>query len=71
MTIDAAIAKYAPSFENNTAAYQDFINNSLGVSGNTIIRNLSPQQFNTLVNGIRSVEGWQPGSTTHVEEPGE
>ena len=42
LSINAAVAKYAPSMENNTAGYQQFLTNVLGVSGNTPLSSLSP-----------------------------
>jgi RHS repeat-associated protein len=58
LSINAAVARYAPAFENNTAAYQQFLTNALGVSGNTPLSSLSPAQFQTLENAITRVEGF-------------
>lgn len=56
-TIGGAIAIYAPGFENNTASYQQFLTNALGVSANTPLSSLSPAQFQTLENAIARYEG--------------
>ncbi len=56
-SITSMIAAYAPAFENNTTAYQNFLQSQLGVPGSTIINTLTPQQFNVLVNTIEVQEG--------------
>lgn len=58
LSINAAVAKYAPSMENNTAGYQQFLTNVLGVSGNTPLSSLSPGQFQKLEGAIASEEGF-------------
>jgi hypothetical protein len=45
LSVSAAVAKYAPAFGNNTAGYQQFLQNVLGVSGNTPLSSLSPSQM--------------------------
>jgi hypothetical protein len=57
LSISDAIARYAPAMENNTAGYQQFLTNALGVSGNTPLSSLSPAQFQTLENAISRFEG--------------
>jgi hypothetical protein len=66
LSINGAIAKYAPAFENNTAAYPNFISNQVGVAGKTILRNLTSRQFNSVANGIWTFEGYRPGTITPV-----
>ena len=58
LSINAAVARYAPSMENNTAGYQQFLTNVLGVSGNTPLSSLSPAQFQKLEGAIASEEGF-------------
>jgi RTX calcium-binding nonapeptide repeat (4 copies) len=60
-SINDMMDSYAPSFENNTAAYQSFLSNKLGVDGSTVISSLSDGQFNALVNGIITFEGTGEG----------
>lgn len=60
-SINAAIEKYAPKDSNNTAAYQKFILRDVGVSDTTLTRNLTPEQFEKFVAGIRRFEGWRVG----------
>ena len=61
LSIDAAIARYAPAFENNTSAYQSFVNGTLGVSGSTQLSSLSPAQMGSLQSAIVKHEGYLPG----------
>jgi RHS repeat-associated protein len=57
LSVNAAISRYAPGFENNTAGYQQFIQNVVGVSGNAPLSSLSPSQFSALESGISRYEG--------------
>ena len=57
-SISDAISTYAPAFENNTAGYQQFLTNALGVSGNTPLSSLSSGQMQTLENAISRYEGY-------------
>ncbi len=62
MSIDDAVGAYAPDFENNTAGYQQFLQNVVGVGGNTPLSSLTPAQFTALENGIARYEGfYAPG----------
>lgn len=58
LSINDAVATWAPGFENNTASYQQFLTNALGVSGNTPLSSLSSGQFQTLENAITRQEGF-------------
>ena len=64
LSVDAAIARYAPSFENNTSAYQAFVTNTLGVSGSTTLNSLSATQMQSLQSAIQTQEGYTPGTVT-------
>jgi len=57
LSINDAVSTYAPGMENNTAAYQQFLTNTLHVSGNTPLSSLSPAQFHTLERAITVQEG--------------
>ena len=57
MTVSGALAVFAPPSENNTAAYQQFKQNVVGVSPNTPVSSLLPGQFQALENGIARYEG--------------
>lgn len=61
-TIDQAMQGYAPPSENDTAGYIASLKNR-GVPGNTLIRDFTPDQLDRLGDGIRSHEGWHPGTT--------
>jgi hypothetical protein len=66
LSVNGAIARYAPAFENNTAAYQSFVTNTLGVSGTTSMSSLSSTQMQALEGAIRQQEGYIPGTViTH------
>ena len=58
MTVANAIAAFAPPLENNTAAYQQFVQDVLKVGPNAPISSLSPSQFTALENGITRYEGF-------------
>ena len=65
LSVDAAIAKYAPPSQNNTASYQATIETQLGVSGSTPLSALSSSQMQTLQAAIQRVEGYSAGSVTN------
>jgi hypothetical protein len=64
LSVNDAIARYAPAFENNTSAYQGFITNSLGVSGSTTLSSLSQSQMQTLQSAIQHQEGYTAGTAS-------
>ena len=64
LSVDAAIAKYAPPSQNNTASYQATVENQLGVSGSTPLSSLSSSQMQALQAAIQQVEGYSAGSVT-------
>ena len=64
LSVDAAIARYAPSFENNTSSYQAFVTNTLGVSGSTTLSSLSQAQMQSLQGAIQKTEGYTAGTVS-------
>ena len=60
-TLGEAIAKWAPPFENDTAAYQRFVETQMGLPGETRLNALTPTQMERLYEVIKRFEGWQPG----------
>jgi hypothetical protein len=56
-TIAGAIARYAPAFENNTAAYAAAVAKAIGVDVNTKMSDLTPSQRVGMVNAMHEVEG--------------
>lgn len=62
-TIASAIRKYAPASDNNNPErYARALANSMGISINTRIRDLSDRQLEQLANEIKRIEGWTPGT---------
>lgn len=64
LSVNAAIARYAPAFENNTSSYQAFVTNTLGVSGTTTLSSLSPTQMQSLQSAIQTQEGYTAGTVS-------
>lgn len=62
LSIDQAIHNWAPPKNakgqviNPTAKYQESVRNALGVSGDTKVSSLTPQQFETLKRAIAQFE---------------
>jgi RHS repeat-associated protein len=67
--VNDAIAAYAPPNENNTAAYQSFVQQQVGVSGDTPLSSLNSQQLGGVIGAIERMEGWKPGSVTYERNP--
>lgn len=61
LTVGGAISKYAPPFENDTAAYHRQMEKRTGISMNMKMSQLTPDQFERVVTTIRQIEGWRPG----------
>ena len=62
LTINAAIARYAPDIENDTEAYQAFIQGVTGFSSDTRLSELTEGQLNGVANAIRRFEGFREGT---------
>ena len=62
LTIDGAIARYAPDIENDTEAYQNFIRRVTGLTGDTRLSALTEEQLNGVANAIRRFEGFEEGT---------
>jgi hypothetical protein len=63
-TINSMMSVYAPSSENNTTAYQQFITSRLGVPGTTPISQLTSEQVTELQQIIGTYEGTRAGTIT-------
>ena len=61
LTIAGAINRWAPPFENNTAAYQRRLGQLTGLSIDTPMSALNAEQLTRVANAIKQIEGWQPG----------
>ncbi len=66
LTVAGAIARWAPPSENNTAGYQRRVAQLTGLSINRKISELNDTELMSVVNAIRSVEGWKPGHVTQI-----
>lgn len=71
LSLEAAITKYAPPQENDTAAYIAFLTAQTGISKSEILRELLNSQIKALAKGIQKHEGWIVGSEirTGVNQP--
>lgn len=65
-TIMQAIARYAPSFENNTQAYANAVARAAGVSVGTPMNQLSASQREAVLDAMERVEGFRPGTTQRI-----
>lgn len=66
LTIAAAISRYAPPVENDTAKYHENIKKLTGLSINRLISDLSDTELSNVVNAIRSIEGWGVGEIIDI-----
>lgn len=60
-TIAQAIARYAPSFENDTNAYTNAVASAIGVPTSTPLQDLTPEQRQLMLDAMQRVEGWKEG----------
>jgi len=60
-----AIESWAPPIENDTAAYQSFVQNLTGFDANTPMDTLSYYEIDELVQVIKTYEGWKVGTDTY------
>ena len=69
LSVDQAIARYAPPNENNTAAYQAGVRTAIGATGQTQLSALSADQLERMVHVIARIEGYhQGGAVTYRTE---
>lgn len=57
LTIGQAISKYAPSFENNTKAYTNALTKAGGITADTKLSDISPEQMQSVLSAQHAVEG--------------
>lgn len=62
LTVGGAIARWAPPTENDTAAYQRYVQSQSGVSSDTPMNSLNQNQLVSISNAMRNYEGWKPGN---------
>jgi hypothetical protein len=65
-TIASAINRYAPPVENDTQNYIGQITSALGVSPDTRLSELSPQQRIAMLDAMQKVEGFSVGTTSNT-----
>ncbi|MBQ8294171.1 MAG: hypothetical protein IJX89_02180 [Alphaproteobacteria bacterium] len=68
LSICAAIRKYAPPHENNTAGYNRHIRKMTGLNINTQISKLTDRELESVINAICIIEGWRTGAETIVTQ---
>jgi hypothetical protein len=66
LTVNGAINRWAPPFENDTIAYQRFVEQQMGVSGNTPMAILTDAQLQRMTEAMRVKEGWIPGRIQEI-----
>jgi hypothetical protein len=59
-TLGAAIHRFAPPSENNTAAYIRYMENKTGIPRHTRLSDLSPQELENVARAKAAYEGWRP-----------
>ncbi len=62
LTIAQAIKRYAESYQSYTVK----LTRETGLSAGTLLRDLTDHQMNDLVNTIKKIEGWIPGTETVI-----
>jgi hypothetical protein len=62
MSINEAIATWAPPDANPTTAYQSFVSQVTGLAGSTRVGDLTREQLGAVAAAIKAFEGWQEGS---------
>ncbi|MFJ8635304.1 S8 family serine peptidase [Streptomyces sp. NPDC093568] len=64
-SIAQAIARYAPSFENDTPHYIAMVARWTGLDPSRAVSTLDDKELDAVVGAIRRMEGWRPG-TVHT-----
>lgn len=66
LTINGAIARYAPASENDTRAYQNHVARYTKLDMNRIMKDLSDEEIASIVDAICKQEGYAVGSTERI-----
>lgn len=66
LTIRNAISRYAPPSENNTAAYHKTLARYTGLDIDKKLVDLTNDEMQRVVNAIRRIEGWDPGTIERI-----
>ncbi len=68
LSLDEAIAKYAPSNENDTKEYQKIVREKVGLNGVIKLNELSSEQLLKLIAAIEQIEGSEEGKVEKIYE---
>ena len=67
MTIEAAIAKYAPAYDgNDPVKYADFIAHQIGVKKDVVLKDLTEVQKSLMIASMQRYEGFKVGQIIKV-----
>jgi hypothetical protein len=69
LSIEDAISRYAPAFENDTGQYVNVVANAAGVPPSTKLRDLGPEQRARFVQAQVQHEGFKPGRINGTPVP--
>jgi hypothetical protein len=62
LTLAGALRRYAPPKDNNdTNAYINYVSRETGISRTTLLKDLTNEQLDSLINAMIAFEGWYPG----------
>ena len=62
LSLEDAIARYAPPTENDTASYVAFVSSKTGIESHEILGDLGIDKIRAIARAIRSMEGWTEGA---------
>lgn len=62
LSLNDAIARYAPASENDTENYQKFVQGRVGVGGDVKLSDFTDEQLRNMAQAIRTIEGWREGT---------
>jgi hypothetical protein len=69
LTVAEAIARFAPSIENDVPAYTKFIGNECRLSPDTLLSSMTAQEVEGLAAAIERFEGGHKGVTYSIGDP--
>lgn len=69
LPLSDAIARYAPSFENDTQGYLNQVVAASGVSADTPMSQIPTERRAAILDAMQEVEGWRPGTINGVQAP--
>lgn len=69
LTLEQAINRYAPPFENNTASYLNQVVNASGIPSSTIMSQIPQSSRGSILDAMQQIEGWKVGTMNGVKAP--